>query len=302
MRHMDAKGANVDKRVAGIAARQHGVVSVRQLYLAGMSRNRVRRRIEAGRLHRVHRGVYAVGHRGISAHGRWMAAVLACGGVVASEERTVLGRWGAAVSHRSAAELWGLLPPRSGPVDVSVVGGAGRKRRAGIQLHRRSALPPASVTSRHGIPVTTPPRTISDLRRSTAQKGGGLSRRELRRAVRQAEVLGLSLGSGVPRDRTRSELEYLFLKLCRARRLPEPEVNAQVASLLVDFLWPDHRLVAETDGYRYHRGRAAFEDDRKRDLKLRTLGYDVVRLSYRQVTEEPDRVAGVLREALSGAS
>lgn len=124
-----------------------------------------------------------------------------------------------------------------------------------------------------------------------------VSPRELRRAIRQAEILGLPIGAA-PADRTRSELEYLFLRLCRRHRLPAPETNARVGSLTVDFLWREKRLIIETDGYRYHRGRAAFEDDRSRDLELRTSGFDVMRLSYRQVVEEPERIAGGLRRLL----
>jgi very-short-patch-repair endonuclease len=120
-----------------------------------------------------------------------------------------------------------------------------------------------------------------------------------RRAIRQADVLGLPLGSEVMVDRTRSELEYLFLRLCRRYRFPVPEVNVQLGSLLADFVWREQRLVVETNGYRYHRGRAAFEEDHGRDLHFRTLGYEVIRLSYRQVVNEPKLVAEVLTAALA---
>lgn len=222
--------------------------------------------------------------------------------MLAIRERTILDQWGAALSHRSAAELWGLLSPRDGAIDISVPSEAGRKTRKGIRLHRCRSLLPASVTSHRGIPVTTPARTIADLRRAASGGGrqGVITAKELRRAIRQADVLGLPLGPDVVPDRTRSDLERLFLKLCRAHGLPEPEVNVRIDSMLVDFLWRDHRLIAETDGYRYHRGRTAFEDDRARDLKLRALDYDVIRLSERQVADDPERVAAVLRRALDG--
>jgi very-short-patch-repair endonuclease len=112
-------------------------------------------------------------------------------------------------------------------------------------------------------------------------------------------VLGLPIGSDANHDRTRSDLERDFLRLCRRHRLPAPEVNARIGRFLVDFLWRDRRLIVETDGYRYHRGRQAFEDDRARDLEQRALGYEVIRLSYRQVIDEPGRVAEVLRTALA---
>src|SRR5665811_2406542 len=191
MRHMGAKVARADGEVAKRAARQHGVVSVGQMRDAGLGRNAVRRRVEAGWLHRVHRGVYAVGHRPPSREARWMAAVLACGSAGTSQGGSVLAHWGAALSHRSAAALWGLLPSRGGPVDISVFGDGGRGRRVGIRMHRSRLLLPAAVTSRNGIPVTKPARTIADLRRVSVGRAPLISPRELRRAIRQANFLGL---------------------------------------------------------------------------------------------------------------
>jgi very-short-patch-repair endonuclease len=315
---MDAKGAS-DELIARIAERQHGVVHVRQLDDAGVSRDAVRRRVEGGRLHRLHQGVYAVGHLAISSQGAYMAAVLAFGlasgtrgrgldgsgsdGTPADTDgrrKTVLGHWGAAVSHRSAAALWGLLPHVEGPVHVSVAGGGGKRSRDGIRLHRSASLLPASVTLRSGIPVTTPVRTIADLRRMVFAGGrhGFISSKELRRAIRQANVLGLPIGDELGRDRSRSDLERAFLRICRSHRLPVPEVNVRVGVHLVDFLWRDRRLVVETDGYVYHRGRQAFEDDRTRDLELRGHGFEVLRLGEKQLDEEPGRVAEVVAAAL----
>jgi very-short-patch-repair endonuclease len=227
-----------------------------------------------------------------------MAAVLACSGGNPETPEP-----GAALSHRSAAALWGLLPAQSGIIDVSIQSDAGRAKRRGIRLHRCSSLASASVTHRHAIPVTKPARTIADLRRAASARGSSVpvSPGELRRAIRQAEVLGLPLDAEAPSDRTRSELERLFLLLCRRHRLPMPEVNAWLDSMEVDFLWPDHKLVVETDGYRYHRGKMAFEVDRRRDLRLRASGYQVIRLSCGQVSDEPRYVAEVLRLALGWA-
>lgn len=295
---MRQKGAN-DLRVSEIAARQHGVISARQLRSAGLSPSGVSRRVAAGRLHRIHQGVYAVGHSAVSTHGSWVAAVLAsgAGGVSAG---SVLTYWGAVLSHRSAASLWGLLPSVDGPIDVAVSSAGGRARRRGIRLHRTLTLQSAVVTLREGIPVTTPARTIVDLRQSVSRGSsqGFISPKELRRAIRQANVLGLPIGPEGSRVRTRSDLERDFLRLCRRHRLPAPEVNVRVGRHRVDFLWRDKHLVVETDGYQYHRGRAAFEDDRERDLELRARGYEVVRLSEKQVEDDPRRVAEVLGAAL----
>lgn len=273
--------ASADAAVARIAARQHGVVSQRQLREAGLSPSAIARRVRSGRLHHVHRGVYAVGHPGISQRGEWRAAALAFGA-------------GAVVSHRSAAELWGLLRPAGGPIDVSVPGGGGRARRGGLRVHRRASLPAASLTRRDGIPVTKPARTIADLR-------GCASPDEVRRAIRQADVLGLPIGADVEHDRTRSDLERDFLRLCRRYGLPRPQVNVWIGRRQIDFLWPDCRIAVETDGYTYHRGRQAFRDDRRRDLELRARGLEVVRLSEEQVDGEPERVAAILRRVLASA-
>ena len=211
----------------------------------------------------------------------------------------MLGHWGAAVSHRSAAFLWGLLPVAEGPVDVIVAGGDGRARRHAIHVHRSQSLARPDVTLREGIPVTTPARTIVDLRRAlTWGWAGAVPPHELRKAVRQADVLGLPIGNESG-DRTRSDLERDFLRLCRRHRLPRPEVNVPMGPYLVDFIWRDRKLIVETDSYLYHRGKLAFQEDRERDLNLRGRGYDVIRLSERQIDEESDRVAETLAAMFS---
>jgi hypothetical protein len=243
-----------DRAVARVAARQHGIVAIAQLQQAGLGRGAVSRRVAAGRLYRVHRGVYAVGHPGLSAEATWMAAVLACGK-------------GAALSHRSAAELCGLLELRHGPAHVSVPAAGGRAQRAGIRVHRIPSLGEAQVTRHRGIPVTTPARTLADLR-STVSPG------ELRRAIREAEFRRLPVQRDAHvGDRAGSELELVFLRLCRRHRLPEPEVNVVVGGFEVDFLWRAEGVIVETDGYRAHAGRQAFEDDRRRDNRLLAAGF-----------------------------
>jgi very-short-patch-repair endonuclease len=281
---MHAKRAP-DAQVAEIARRQHGAVSLAQLRDCGLSSTAVRERQRAGRLHRMHRGVYAVGHTAPSDQRSWMAAVLAMGGGDASGG-------GAVLSHRSAAELWGLLPSSAGPVDVSLRNRNGKRKREGIRIHRPVLLNPAETTVRRGVPVTSPARTLADLR-------AVVSGRELRRAIRQADFLGLATGPDIVGDRTRSELERRFLWLCGRFHLPKPAVNAKIGAMAVDFCWVERKLVVETDGYQPHRGREAFESDRARDLRLRGLGYEVVHLSYRQVFDEPREVLAVLEPALT---
>jgi very-short-patch-repair endonuclease len=266
-----------DAKVAAIAARQHGIVTFTQLKRAGVSSSGVSRRVAAGRLHRVHRGVYAVGHRGLSREGKWTAAVLACGD-------------GAVLSHRSAAELSEMLPRGDGPIHVTLPApSSGRSNRRGLRIHR-SSLPRSDSTVRNGIAVTTPARTIADLKRSVPAA-------VVRKAIREAEFRGLDLGD-IQTDRTRSELERAFLRLCRRYHVPEPEVNVRVAGFTVDFLWRADRLAVETDGYGAHRGRQAFEDDRERELAIGTLGIRLRRFSDRQIRTQAARVAKAVHTAL----
>ncbi|HWT90954.1 MAG TPA: DUF559 domain-containing protein [Solirubrobacterales bacterium] len=147
------------------------------------------------------------------------------------------------------------------------------------------------TTYRDNIPVTTVARTIEDLRHTS------MSPRLVRRAIRQAEFMGLRL-DGIETDRTRSDLETTFLNLCRRHRLPPPEVNAKLGRWEVDFLWRSQNLVVETDTWTYHRGSVAFEDDHARDLDLRSAGFDVLRFTDRQLEGEPERVVADLRRGL----
>jgi len=267
-----------DWMVARVAEEQYGVVSLRQLIAAGITRNGVSKRVRKGQLQRLHQGVYAVGHRPVSRRGFWMAAVLACGE-------------GAVLSQRSAAELWGLLRPQDGPIHVSTAARSGRAKRVGIRLHRCPSLVAGTITKRLRIPVTTPARTIADLR-------GTVPSRQWRRAVRQAELAGYRLGPKVETDGTRSDLERDFLRICSRAGLPAPEVNVRVGRWTDDFLWPSERLAVETDSYLYHRGRIAFQDDHARELDLRHLGFELRRFDERQIEEEPERVAADLKKDL----
>lgn len=278
--------------IAKLATQQHGVVTREQLAAAGLGKNAITRATRDGRLYRVYRGVYSVGHPPLSPEARWMAAVLACGE-------------GAVLSHGSAAVLWGLLRPLDGPIHVSVPSHTGRGKRKGIRLHRcpslTAAVPdhherprPSLTTIRNRIPVTTVPRTIEDLE-------GSIPDHLHRRAIRQAELAGHSLGA-TEADRTRSDLERDFLRLCRRHGLPAPEVNARIGRLTVDFLWRAQQLVVETDGYSYHRGSVAFEDDHARDLHLRRLGLTVHRYTGAQLRNYPAEVVAELGEVLGGGT
>ena len=209
-----------------------------------------------------------------------MAATKACGA-------------SAVLSHRSAAELWRLLTPRNGPVDVLVPGTSGRTHRDGIRLHRSTTLTQPHLTRRLNIPVSTPARTLADLRSCATPD-------ELSRAHRQAEFFGYRTELAPPRpiECSRNELERRFLRLCRRHHLPGPQVNAPLLGYEVDFLWRHAKLVAETDGYDGHSGRESFEYDRRRDAELAAAGYEVVRFTWRQVLDQSSEVVAVLRARL----
>jgi very-short-patch-repair endonuclease len=280
---MRKKGANRELLIAQIAANQHGVVANSQLASAGIPDYSVTRRVQAGRLHRLHRGVYAVGHTSLTFEGRCMAAVLAVGET-------------AVASHRSAAATWGMLKPHSGPIDVTVPGAGGRRKRDGITIHRSHSLNAAVTTRRNGIAVTKPARTLRDLQRVASAD-------EYQRAVRRALDLRLISSEDLRRDDelTRSELERMFLALCRRHHLPQPEVNARIGPYEVDFLWGDRSLIVETDGYAHHGNRDAFERDRARDAHLQSLGFMVLRFTYRQVMDRTPVVAALRPLLAQGA-
>ena len=267
---------------------------------------RFEHRLRCGRLHRIHRGVYAVGHRKLTRRGRWMAAVLA-------------GGRGAALSHRSAAELWSLLPPRAHRPDVTVP--CSRRRAASVGVEWRSSrLPPDEVTDIDGIAVTSVSRTVLDL-------AAVADRRTVERAMNEAEIHGLSEPLGLPTliarhprrrgaatvrailaaghigaTRTRSELEERFLRFVDRRGLPRPEMNVPIAvaagHLEADCVWRREGLVAELDGRAVHMTRAGFESDRARDRALSAQGWRPIRITWHQIDDEPDELAADLRALL----
>jgi hypothetical protein len=279
---MRQKSSTAGPRIAAIASRQHGVVTAAQMRAVGFDESAVHRALNAGRLHRLHQGVYAVGHRSLSWRGRWLAAVLAAGD-------------GAVLSHTSAVALWEFLRPIQGPVHVTVDAAVRRKQRPGLQIHRSRTLTPRDITRRHGIAVTTPSRTISDIR-------GTIDPYLFRRALRQAEIAGHQVPHLSAVKRTRSDLELLFLGLCERHGLPRPLVNHRVHGHRVDFFFADHRIAVETDSWNYHRGSVAFEDDHDRDLALHAHRITTRRYTGDQLEAASDAVAADLREALGVSS
>lgn len=299
-----AIGATVDGRIAALAAAQHGVVTLAQLVELGLSGRSVQYRATIGRLHRIHRGVYAVGHRKLSPDGMRLGAVLAC---------SPFG----ALSHHSAAQMHGMRQGTGGRIDVTTTL---RSRTApkGVRIHGTRNLEAADITTIRAIPVTTVARTLVDL-------AAVLNADALERCVHQAEVLRVldvgevaraltrargRRGTGALRraiatpspGTTRSPLERRFLALCRRGGLPLPRLNVHldVGDRLaeVDALWPEQRVVVELDGAGAHLTRRAFEEDRARDAALVARGYVVVRLTDAQV-DAGERALRDLRATLA---
>ncbi len=216
-----------------------------------------------------------------------MAAVLACGA-------------GAALSFVSAGALWSVRQTAAALIDVTVPRESGRRSNASIRVHR--PVVPPEVTIHNSIPVTTPTQTLIDL-------SSVLPRPALEAALEAAERLRLlDLGALPPRLQrlagaidtdVRSPLEARFLALCRENGLPRPLVNTVVEGYEVDFCWPGHRVIVETDGHRHHGTRAAFERDRERDAALTAAGWRVVRVTHRRLATRPREVAALLERLLS---
>jgi hypothetical protein len=272
-------------RASRLAGRQFGVLSGAQLRELGVGRGAVAKAVRAGRLHRVHRGVYAVGHRVLRVEGIRLAAVLACGP-------------GAVLSHRSAAAHWGLLA--TDQVGVDVTAPRSRQGAPGIRLHTSRSLDAQDTTRHEGIPITAIHRTLLDLA-ATARDD------QLERALAQAMYLQLydhraitdviarsngHRGTKVLEQATRQEpkltkgaWEIRMLRLVRSAHLPEPICNRPLhapdhGECKPDFYWPAHALIVETDGWEAHRTLAAFRSDRAKDAALTAAGYKVLRFTW----------------------
>jgi very-short-patch-repair endonuclease len=283
------------------------VVTRRQLAAIGIRGTSVERRVASGRLVRLHRGVFAVGHVQRTRETRWIAAVMACGR-------------GSFLSGLDAAALWAVYESHRTTIHVTTTT---RSPRAlpGIQVHRARRLHPADVTTKNGIPVTTVARTLVDLT-------DVLPSDRLLRAIREAEYLKLldldtliaavqrangrkrltELHQAIERHRpgqiVRRELEHRFLELVHAAGLPDPQTNVKVRTRRrtyeVDCLWPDQGVAVELDGRAAHARAAAFEEDRARDSALTATGLRPLRFTWRRVTREPEDVLAELTATLSG--
>jgi predicted transcriptional regulator of viral defense system len=294
------KGLRVGHQaLAELAARQHGVVATRQLAALGYGRNAVAKAANVGRLHRVHRGVYAVGHRRLTWHGRCMAAVLASHPSVAS--------------HLSAAWLWGLL--RSRPEGVHVTRRSPRPRMRPFVVHTAD-LAPADLTRRDGIPVTSLSRAILDMAVTSRPRtvGRHIQLADDLQVFDLREMHDLLERSKGHRGRakvraaletyderpvfTRSGLERRFLEVVREAGMPEPAMNRFVAGFEIDAWWEAERFGVELDVYETHGSRLSFEEDRVRDDELLLAGIETTRVTGPRLDREPDAVVESVRRHL----
>jgi len=285
-RGFDPSVGGVDRSIAAVADRQSEIVTRDQLLVLGLSRDAIRWRVKRGLLYPLHRGVYIWGHPSPTRAGRARAAVFACGD-------------GAVLSHHLAAELWGIGPATDEPIDVTII--RRRVRHEAIRIHETGSLDPEDIRSLHGIPLTSPARTLLD---SASQ----LPTRELAAAVEQAQVKRLVTKhdlratldrapsrAGAPALRalvdepafTRSEAERRLVALLRAAKLPPPAFNHVIEGLEVDAVWRVERVVLEFDSYEFHASRSAFERDRRRDSVLTRAGYLVLRTTWHELSAQP---------------
>jgi very-short-patch-repair endonuclease len=290
----------VEREMARIARRQDNVITLAQLLEAGLGQRGVRHRVKAGTMQRLHRGVFLLGAAPPTRMARARAAAMACG------DRAV-------VSHRSAAEMFGLLPETDRGVDVTVVG-RNPGFHSGIRLHRPRALARHHVTSARGIPVTTVARIIADLAATESVDDVEHAFQEAlyRRIVTPGAVAAVvdmePRRKGAPLIRallddprmTRSERERALLKLIDAAQLPRPVTNVRLHGYRVDAYWPEHGLVLEFDGWQAHGHRHAFDGDRKRDQVMLANGLRAMRVTDRHLGHEPVALAARIAQALRG--
>jgi very-short-patch-repair endonuclease len=276
-------------------------VTAAQLLELGLDRHAINRWCQADLLHRIHHGVYAVGHSTLTPLARMQAACLACGP-------------DAVLSHATAAFLWDLLRSPPFPLDVTLMSGRSRPK-AGIRVHRCVEFDRRDLRWRHGLTVTSPAKTIIDLaaqvnldefdRLVAEARARGLLRpgeleAALERAFRRpgAARVRQFLAYEEEPDFTRSKGERKLRRFLRQARLSQPRSNRHVAGWEVDFLWEAEKLVVEFDGFRFHGHRRAFERDRRKDVELANAGYEVLRFTWRQLEQEPLVVIAAIARAL----
>jgi very-short-patch-repair endonuclease len=290
---MDAESAKRWAKAADLAA-PLGLLTAAQLNALGIFRGAIEKGLRSGRLHRVHQGVYVLGHRPATREVRWAAAVMACGRE-------------AVLSHRSAAAAWAIRDWESMTVDVTSPAGSGRGRRA-IRVHR-APVGEVDRSVRFGIPITSVARTVADMaheldaeathrmvREAQFLKLLHLPALEIANRRRPSRRLAATIDDLLP---TETPLEDLFVRsVVRRHNIPQPDCQQKVEGFRVDFHWPAARLIVETDGGQ-HADPLRMQADRIRDNVLHLAGQLVLRYTKADVTRRHRAVADQLLEAIA---
>lgn len=296
-----SRNAAWERRVAEIASGQDSLITHDQLSALGVGRNAIGHRLASRRWQRLHNGVYLIGAAPPTLTARARAALLTCGE-------------GSVLSHRTAAQRWALLA--AGEQVHVTVPGRNPGVRQDLHIHRVRWLGPDEVTTRDGIPLTTPARTICDLAATEPLRDveQALAEARIHRLASDPQLLAVIAraptrpGSSIVRrlltleddsGYTRTRAERRLRDLLRAAGTERPLFNEPVLGYVVDALWPKQRLIVEVDGYTYHGNRAAFERDRRRDQELIAAGYRVIRITWLQLRDRPIETIATIIKALT---
>jgi very-short-patch-repair endonuclease len=286
--------------VLAAAAEQHGVLGHTQLVALGLSADGIKHRVRRGKLHRIHRGVYAVGRAVLDRDGERAAALIACSP-------------GATLSHSAGAEFW-RFGPRVTQLEITVCPPR-RVRRPGIKVHRTATLTAPEITTVSGVRVTDPLRTLVDLASrwgpqridDAIERMSQINLRSPPQLLAQLEQRPPIPGSGIVSEvltrwtlsLTDTQLERRFLPIAKRAGLPKPLTQQRVNGHRVDFYWPQLGLVVEADSLRYHRTAARQAADARRDQAHVAAGLIPLRFSHAQITYDSASVELTLRRVAS---
>jgi hypothetical protein len=302
-KHTQSEYAELVKAVAGLAARQQGVIARRQLLQLGLGRNQIEHLLANHRLHPLHRAVYAVGHTRLVPDAHLRAALLACGPA-------------AFLSHRTAAAVLGLRPLSLRAIEVTIPGPKVNRRR-GLIVHRTVSVPhPHELRRERDLRISSVPRLLIELAAVESQQElerliVESNRRHLLHPDRAAAALerhrrrpgvgrlSRALAGYMRGPDRKSGLERAFDRLlARTPDIPQPQRNLRWGIWELDCYWPEQRVALELDGRNYHDALANMERDRFKDAKLLAAGIRPMRVTDRRFEADSEGVLADLRAVL----
>ena len=289
--------------ITAIARAQQGSASRQQLLAAGIDRRAIDRRIRSGALIRKHPAVYQLGYANLAKFADETAALLACGPM-------------AMLAGHSATTLWTLRPGTARPIHILVPDEHfGTRGLDGVIVHRSRILEPRDIRTHRDLPVTSPARTVLDVAATLPDRDLGYIVNEglTRGLLTEADIYEILRRAGRHPGRhtltnlmanwtgtlTESQAQRQLLELIREAGLPLPESEVPLLEYRVDMLWRDLNLVVEVDGYGAHGTRSAFERDRRRDARLKTAGFTVIRFTAREIEHDPLAVIAQLAQTIN---